>query len=420
MIIDSTVQSQIDTQILEQGAFIPLEFLLDSGRLIHGDYESWRRREVDSLDDVLMGSPAKIRAQLESATGYARSIGLVETSQTFHAWSSGTVDQGEPLRISADPTLRRLIGCRYAPAQHAPQLDLFFDNPVVVLTNGIVRSLSARNAHDTRRQLDRLYALAPNHPELAAFDRLLAALGHLDRPIDDSRRELQVLLEVTPIAKRLLGWEARDLLAPLWRQLADTLGTQAFTIAEPNLHRSFALVQAQDWSGADEAVRREPHWWLHVPLCLRLAQSSFHQQRRGDALQAWFHLCWRAPGEAGAALDDRRQPDTGVGALWRRFVDSEEEPSLVRSPGTSPGAYAAEPALTAAEFPAWLLLHEPGLNRQLGIDLPTGDTRAEQAYRTVHRWIDARRGKCLEDELALRKTLQAQHPVLFRYLKRGV
>ena len=83
MTIDSAVQTQIDTQILEQGAFVPLEFLLDSGRLIHDDYAGWRRREIDSLDEVLMGSPEKIRAQLESATGYARSIGLVETPRPF-------------------------------------------------------------------------------------------------------------------------------------------------------------------------------------------------------------------------------------------------------------------------------------------------------------------------------------------------
>jgi hypothetical protein len=84
------------------------------------------------------------------------------------------------------------------------------------------------------------------------------------------------------------------------------------------------------------------------------------------------------------------------------------------------GGDAAETLLTAADFPAWLLLREPGLNRQLGIDLAGGDTAAEEAYRTVHRWIDARRGNRSEDELALRKTLQARHPVLFRYLKRGV
>ena len=413
MTIDIDLQTQIDTQIMEQGAFAPLEFLIDAGRLIHGDYEDWRRREISSLDDVLMGSKEKIRAQLESAAGYARSIGLVEQPQTFYAWASGAVDHGDgPLRISADAQLHRLIASRYVPAQNAPQMDLFFDNPVVALTNGIVRALSARNLGETQRQLDLLYAQAPNHADLAAFDRLLAALGHLDRPIDDSRRELEFLLDITPAAKRLLGWEARDLLGPLWRQLADALSSQTFSIGEPNLHRSFALIQAQDWPGAGDAVRSEPQWWLHAPLCLRLAQSCFYQQRRSEALTAWFHLCWRAPAEAAGALDNRRQPDTGICALWRQFVDCEEELWSSGDP--------LEPALTAADFPAWLLLREPGLNLQLAVDLALGNTPAEETYRTVHRWIDARRANRSAAELALRKTLQADHPVLFRYLKRSV
>ena len=154
MTIDIELQTQIDTQILEQGAFAPLEFLIDAGRLIHGDYEGWRRREIGSLDNVLMGSKEKIRAQLESAAGYARSIGLVEQPQTFYAWVSGAVEHSDvPLRISADAQLHRLIGTRYVPAQNAPQMDLFFDNPVVALTNGIVRALSARNLGEAQRQL---------------------------------------------------------------------------------------------------------------------------------------------------------------------------------------------------------------------------------------------------------------------------
>jgi len=413
MTIDIELQTQIDTQILELGAFAPLEFLIESGRLVHGDYESWRRREINSLDDVLMGSKEKIRTQLESAAGYARSIGLVEQPQTFYVWASGAVDRrDEPLRLSVDAQLHRLIGSRYVPAQNDPQMDLFFDNPVVALTNGIVRALSARNQGETQRQLDRLYAQAPNHADLAAFDRLLAALGHLNRPIDDPRQELAFLSDIAPAAKRLLGWEARDLLAPLWRQLADALWSQAFSIREPNLHRSFALIQAQDWLGAGDAIHREPQWWLHAPLCLRMAQSCFYQQRRSDALTAWFHLCWRAPAEAADALDNRRQPDTGIGALWRRFVDCEEE--------LWPNGVPLEPALTAADFPAWLLLREQGLNLQLSVDLALGNTPAEEAYRAVHRWIDARRANRTADELALRRTLQADHPVLFRYLKRSV
>jgi hypothetical protein len=407
------LQTQIDTQILEQGAFSPLEFLLDSGRLAHGDYESWRRREINSLDDVLVGSKENIRTLLESAGAYAHSIGLVEQPQTFYAWASGAVDHGDgPLRFSVDAQLHRLIGSRYVPAQNAPQLDLFFDNPVVALINGIVRAVSGRNLDEAQRQLDRLYAQAPKHADLAAFDRMLAALGHLDRPIDDPRQELRFLLDITPAAKRLLDWEARDLLGSLWRQLADALGAQAFSVGEPNLHRSFALIQAQDWPGAADAVRREPQWWLHAPLCLRLAQSCFYQQRRSDALAAWFHLCWRAPAEAADALDNRLQPDTGISALWRRFVDCGEE--------LWPRGVPPESALTAADFPAWLLLREPGLNLQLALNLALGNTPAEENYRTVHRWIDARRANRTGDELALRKTLQADHPLLFRYLKRSV
>ena len=412
MTIDVALQTQVDAQLLEQGAFAPLEFLIDSGRLLHGDYEGWRRQEISHLDDVLMGSKEKIRAQLESAVGYARSIGLVEQPQTFYAWAADAAGGSEPLCISADPQLQRLIAGRYVPAQNAPQMDLFFDNPVVALTNGIVRALSARNPDDTQRQLDRLYAQAPNHSDLAAFDRLQAALGHLDRPIDDPRRELDFLLEITPTAKRLLGSQARDLLAPLWRQLADTLGNSAFTADEPALHRSFALSQSQDWLAVGDSVRGESRWWLHAPLCLRLAQSSFYQQRRIEALQAWFHLCWRSPTDAADLLDNRRQPDTGIAELWRQFMDCEQDFSLR---GTD-----SEPALTPADFPAWLLLHEPGLTRQLAVDLAPGDTPAEENYRCVHRWSQARRANRHSEEMALRKTLQASHPILFQFLKHNL
>ena len=460
MAIDVELQARVDAQLLEQGAFAVLEFLIDTGRLLPSDYESWRRLEISTLDDVLMGSKEKIRLQIEAAAGYAQSIGLIPELQSFYSWHSDARanpvaplhsgaeppgagpdpprDNADPLRASADPRLHQLIASRYVPRQSAPQMDLFFDNPVVALTNGIVRALSAGNVGETQRQLDRLYAQAPNHADLAAFDRLLAALGHLDRAIDEPGRELDFLLEITPTAKRLLGSQARDLLAPLWRQLASTLGSRRFSVDEPVLHRSFALSQSQDWPGVSDSVRKESEWWLHPPLCLRLAQSSFYQQQRIEALTAWFHLCWRAPAQAADVLDNRRQPDvgvrrqpdTGVAALWRRFSDSEEDlPRPVsRSEIASRSATGARPetaspsetGLTPADFPAWILLHEQGLALQLPVDLATAGTPAEENYRCVHRWIHARRANRHSDEMALRKALQANHPTLFRYLKQSV
>ena len=84
MAIEAELQAQVDAQLMEQGAFAPLDLLFNSGRLIYGDYEAWRRREIELLDDVLMGDRAKILAELERAAAYARSIGLVEQPQELH------------------------------------------------------------------------------------------------------------------------------------------------------------------------------------------------------------------------------------------------------------------------------------------------------------------------------------------------
>jgi hypothetical protein len=64
-----------------------------------------------------------------------------------------------------------------------------------------------------------------------------------------------------------------------------------------------------------------------------------------------------------------------------------------------------------------MLLHEPGLARQMAIDLAQTDSTGEEHYRCVHRWLEARRAQKKDDELAQRKALQAAHPLLFRYLK---
>lgn len=406
--IDSALQQQVDDQLLEQGAFTVLELLLAGGRLAYGDYESWRRQEIEFLDAVLMGSPEKIRTQIEQSVNYARSIGLVEQQQEFTAWQTDAPTSNKPLRISDQLELHRLIAGRFIPAQQAPQMDLFFDNPVAALTNGIARALAATNAADAQRQLDRLYEIAPTHPDLAGFDRLLAALNHLGQPTEDLQQQLEFLLDAAPTAKRLLGSRWRELLTPLWRQLADALEGKSFSAEQPQLHRSFTLSQAQDWASVSACVLKEPEWWRHPSLCLQLAHSGAFQHRRIEALAGWFQLCWHAPSHAAEALGKSQQPDAGVGAAWQEFLATEDDLA---------DEDADEAALAPGDFPAWMLLHEPGLARQLDIDLAHTQAPGEEHYRCVHRWIEARRMQRKDDELALRKALQHGHPVLFRYLK---
>jgi hypothetical protein len=403
MKIDPELQAQVDAQLIEQGAYATLELLINTGRLLYADYERWRRGEIELLDDVLMGSPKKIRAQTEDAAAYARSIGLVEQPQEFHRWGA---QDSKPLRTSADQQFARLIAARFAPAQATPQLDLFFDNPVVALTNGIAQALATHNLGEAQRQLDRLYAQAPNHADLAAYDRLTSALESLDRPIVSPEEALAFLLDITPTAKRLLGGRFRDLLTPMWRRLAEAMNDQPYSSATPNLHRSFALAQAQDWSGVIDCIRAEPDWHLHAPLCLRLAQAGFYRQQRVDALTAWFHLCWLHPDEATRALDSKEHKDASVAAAWAKFEDGDD--SLF------------DDAPDVGDFPAWMLLREPGLALQLPVDLPTGTTPGEVRYGQVHRWIHARRAAHQDEELALRKAIKDSSPFLFHTLKRVV
>jgi hypothetical protein len=407
MSVATDLQAQVDAQLMEQGAFAPLELLLGSGRLLYADYEAWRRREIEALDEVLMGDRQKIVAEVERAAAYARSIGLVEELQDLTAWSADPV-KSTPLRASTDPKLHRLIGSRYLPAQNLPQMDLFFDNPVVALTNGIARALAARNPSDGQKFLDRLYLQAPNHPDLAAFDQLVSALDGVSHSVADPAARLELLTALTPNARRLLGPGSRDYLSPLWRHLAQALADRGFVPAEPTLHRSFALSQAQDWAGVSESVLGESQWWLHAPLCLRLAESAWRRRRRIEALTAWCYLCWVAPDEAASAA--LRQPE--VSDLWQQFLDTEAD--------TFDNDLAGA-ALTPGDFPAWLLLYEPGLARQLGVDLPRGCApAAEEHYRCIHRWIHAHRGHQRQEEMALRKQLQQSHPALFWMLKRSV
>lgn len=395
--LTAELQAKVDSLLLEQGAFAPLEFLFASGRLLPADYEAWRRGEVTVLDEVLMGSRESIREELEQSAAHARALGLKEERQELGVQAGGSV--GAAPRISADPRLATLIASRYVPAQSAAQMDLFFDNPVVALTTGIAGALADANASEAARLLDALYAREPNHPDLPAFDRLLEALERARQPVTETLELLQFITAITPSARRLLGARARDLLVPQWRRMAEAARTLPYSPQAPMLHASYAWTQAQDWEEARASVLAEPEWWRHTALALRLVESGLRRRRRAEGLCAWLQLCWQTPGEAGEAVEKLKWSE--IHALWRRFLDSDE-------------------ALVAQDFPAWLLLHEPALARTLPADLPLGRSPAEEHYRLVHRWLSARAAGADAQDLALRKQLKELHPALFTCLLRSL
>lgn len=402
------LQAQVDALLLEQGAFAPLELLLATGRLLYADYEAWRRGEVGKLDEVLMGRLEAVREELEHAVEYARALGLVEQSQELAAARDAGSGARVP-RVSDDPRLAALVASRYVPAQSAPQMDLFFDNPLAALVNGLTHVLAALDFVEAARQLDSLYVKEPNHPDLPAFDRLLEALRHPGRAIADCREELEFVTGIGPDAWRLLGARARDLLVPLWRHLAEALGSTPYSSQAPMLHASHAWSEAQAWDEVRASVLAEPQWWRHVPLAVRLIESGLRRRRRTEAISAWFQVCWRAPDQVPEALESLNFPE--LHALWQRFLEADEE---------SPGVSGRQPALTAADFPAWMLLDEPALASRLPAELPMGDSAGEDGYRLAHRWIATREARLAAEEMTLRKALKERQPALFQQLLRAV
>ena len=407
MSMTGEAQAQVDALLLEQGAFAPLELLLATGRLLYADYEAWRRGEVARLDEVLMGRREAVREELEQAAAYARALGLAEQRQEFLAPDDSGSRSGAA-RISADERLAALIATRYVTARSAPQMDLFFDNPVAALVNGLTQSIAALDAHEAARRLNRLYWQEPNHPDLPAFDRLLAALERLGRPIADCGEELEFITAVAPEAWRLLGALARDLLVPLWRHLAEALGATPYSPHTPMLHASYAWREAQGWAEVAASVLEEPQWWCHVPLAVRLIESGLRRRRRGEALFAWFQLCWHAPERVAEALEALKFPD--LQAPWQRFLEWEDG-LFEAAGGSAPGP---------ADFPAWMLLEEPALARRVPQELPVGASAGEERYRWVHRWIAAREAGRAAEEMTLRKTLKERQPALFAKLLQAV
>lgn len=399
--IDTTIQTLVDTQLMEQGAFTPLELLLNSGRLAYADYENWRNGELEFLDEAFLGSPKRIRSLLDNAVAYAQSIQLSSEKQAFNAWNQ----QGNSLTLSSDDTLHQLLCQRFTSPQDSPQMDMFFDNPVVVLTNGITDALLKRSVTKAQNYLDQLYQQAPNHADLAIFDQMVALLARFDSKVEDPQAELLGLQALIPHAKRLLSSQSRDFLVPQWRRIDQALKNESFNPELAELHCSYVLAQAQDWLGVSTAILREPNYWQSEVLCLRLAECGYKRDDRAEALSAWCYLCWQFPETVDKILDGGQWGDMNVRRLWYAFWEVEEELDL-------------EHGWATEEFPAWMLLAQPGLSGSLSGDLARNTSKGEQVYVAAHQLALVRLQG--QDELLARKKMQELHLGLFEYWKRQV
>ncbi len=328
---------------------------------------------------------------LSRAEHYLERRGWQAERLEYRPWGPQARGSARALRFSATEALDACFHRRYRRPADQPQLDLFTDAPGTALGNGIVQALENRDALESRRLLERLYDVAPDHPRLGALERLTQALEDLNRPVEDAAGELARLEEVlAPLADEVLSTASRNLLVPLWRRLSEAIEARRYDRAHPRLHVSYTAGRALDWPVVREAVEREPLWQREPLLLERHAAACEAEHELAHALPAWFTLCWHFPDRAAVIESSANQVLT---AQWEAFQDHE-------------------PALPVADFPAWLLVHRPTLT---GV-LPEPDDDCPESYATVYRLqSQMRRGIHAPDEstLELRARLKEQDAQLF-------
>lgn len=382
-------ETEVDQLLLEHGDYTPLELLLRSGRLMYADYEAWRDGELRFLDQALFGDPAQVLEMLASAEHYLERRGWQAERLEYRPWGRQASAEARPLRFSATGALDARFHRRFRRPEDQPQLDLFTDAPGTALSNGILQALESRDPLESRRLLERLCDVAPDHPRLGALERLTEALEDLSRPIHDAADELARLEEtLTPLAEEVLGSSSRHLLIPLWRRLSQALEDRSYDSASPRLHVSYTASRALDWHVVLQAVEREDGWEREPLLLERHAAACEGQHELTRALPAWLALCWRFPERAEGIESSTNHT---LIAHWEAFQDHE-------------------PALPAADFPAWLLVQRPALT---GL-LPEPAADCPDSYATVYQLQRCRATNAPdEDALELRAQLRQQDALLF-------
>ncbi len=393
---DQETREAVDRLLFEQGTYTPLELLLAEGRLMYADYEAWRDRQCDYLEELLFGNPEQSFDLMKRAETYARALALVPETQRY---VSGAAARGHRLRFSSTSALDRCFHTGYRKDDESPQLDLLMDTAGVTVANGIIRALVARNGVEARRLLDQLFETDPGHRHLGGLERLVVA-GDMESPVEDAGRELLGLQgEICPLAEEILGPGARHYLAPLWQRLTRALLEVAFDPDNPELHSSYSALRSEDWRQAIASVEATSNWEDQPALLRRHARACGRLHLNLEAVSDWFRLCWRFPDQA-ACIGNEAEPQWR--RTWQRFVE-------------------LDPELPNRDFPAWALIDQPGLARGLanegcfdGVDVP-------QDYRATAGLVQATPSPLVDpDVMDKRKLLQECNPELFAGYLRSI
>ena len=341
------VHAAIQSLLLNHGSYTLLELLIELDAVSYADYEAWRLGLRGTLTECVAGGDASTQHLVDTAAAWAERLGLESRDIEYYGWEGR---EGTRLVATNHAGINRLLCTEYAPKQDRTQLDLFFDSAENAAVNTLLDSLAGRDPERAQVALDSLSAINPIHRHLVDASYMVAALQAAPVSNSDSALHTLELIENVwlPASVRLLGRRARDMLAPIWRQIGGALAGVAFDPEHPQRHASHAYGQCFDWESVRRVVRVTDAYQTQPSLLVRLAEAERRLGHRTVALEIWFQLCWNAGELMRAQLESTVFPDHLVARYWRDAIREDFQPEL-----------------TIEFFPAWVLLRERGIARAL-------------------------------------------------------
>lgn len=389
------ISQAVDQIIGDVGYYSPLELLLRQGRLPYADYENWRSGRLEFIDSALMGSARRINSALESARDYLLALDFSAEAAEFHGWQGARVNQ--LLSFCADDSEidASLLSTQYRRKQDAPQLDLFFDNQGVQLSNELIQALRMREAALAEQRLQQLEAVDPNHPLCGQAANLLQALHRLQQgsdPRESAQRLDELENQLLPLASEALQGQTRDFMAAFWRDLAHRLEGEPYDEQQPRQHAGYCYSQIPLWPQVIDSIHNTSDWQQHPGLYRLLALALQQSQRRIDSIQLICDFCWQFPQLGPDFITDAHSA--------RQYADFVDQ--------------GLDSDWGWAQFPCWLLLHESGLanhttaNQSLAGDAGGYPQQGPLAFSLLQQLL-------LSDsaELDLRARLKSAQPQIF-------
>lgn len=322
----------IENHFSKNGNFCLLDWLIASNYLEYTDYDKWRNGETEFLDNSIKLDSAELETVVNSAEEFCRRLKLSASAKPYYQWNT---DGGVHLSASRNRDLNKSLTQSWQRPQDLPQLDIFLDNSDVGVENDLRNALENRMFQRAKEKLLELGRINNSHPRLGVYQDLVNYGCHMEEnplaPGNDASllsEEINGLeKEVEPLAREVLGSQARDYLAFAWRRLADGLQGIPFDSEQPRVHQSYALEKIPDWAALKEILGREPALFQQPVLLQRLANAHRQLGEKSLYLLLWcflfeYHSAW-----ATDIVEAREVPE--LYDLWEQFHDSDEEMDTV-------------------------------------------------------------------------------------------